>query len=113
MAITYTERVGSVLLHKHDNDYIRRVNYRLYGEEDSKIEYVEERVFLDAKPSSGFVEYSTLNAVDQEATVLSWAKTKMGDTLLAKLKERLNRKFGDYNAEEEIPSNWTALPDES
>ena len=113
MAITYTERISSVLLHKHNNDYIRCVTYRLYGQEGTKIEHIEERVFLDEKPSSGFIEYATLNATEQEATVLGWAKEKMGETLLAKLKERLNRRFGNWETQEELPSNWAALPDES
>jgi len=112
MAITYTDRIREVLLHKHNEDYIRSVTLVVYGEQDGVIHSQETVVFLDAKPSSGFIPYSDLAAADKEATVIGWAKAKISDDVYNKLKERIKRFFDGWETEADRPSSWAALPDE-
>ena len=112
MAITYTERIGEVRRHENKENYIRSLVFQVYATEGDKIGLYEERVILDDKPSTGFVAYSELEKEEGEATLIGWAKTKLGEIELARFKRRAYRLIDpeELVIVDEIPAAWTAKP---
>ena len=112
MAVTYTERIGEVCRHEHDENFVRYVVFQVYATEGDQIGLYEEIVRLDDKPSSGFVAYSELEKEEGEATLLGWAKTKLGDIGVNKCKRRAYRQIdtAERKIVNEVPSAWTSKP---
>ena len=112
MAVTYTERIGEVCRHEHDENFVRYVVFQVYATEGDQIGLYEEIVRLDDKPSSGFVAYSELEKEEGEATLLGWAKTKLGDIGVNKCKRRAYRQIDTTERKivNEVPSAWTSKP---
>ena len=112
MAVTYTERIGEIRRYENNENYIRSVIFQVYATEGDKIGLYEERVILDDKPSTGFVAYSELEKEEGEATLIGWAKTKLGEIELAKFKRRAYRVIDPVEEVivNEVPTAWTAKP---
>ena len=112
MAITYTEKIGEVRRYENKENYIRSLVFQVYATEGDKVGLYEERVILDDKPSSGFVTYSELEKEEGEATLIEWAKTKMGEVELAKFRRRAYRLIDPVKdvIVDDVPAAWTAKP---
>ena len=112
MAVVYTEKIGEVCRHEHDDNFIRSVVFQVYATEGDQIGLYEERVRLDDKPSSGFIAYSELEKEEGEATLIEWAKTKLGEVGLRKCKRRAYRLIDttEQKIVNEVPSLWTSKP---
>tara|TARA_B100001250_G_scaffold282161_1_gene244396 strand:- start:353 stop:724 length:372 start_codon:yes stop_codon:yes gene_type:complete len=112
MAVTYTERIGEVCRYEHDENFVRSVVFQVYATEGEEIGLYEEIVRLDDKPLSGFVAYSELEKEEGEATLIGWAKTKLGDIGVNKCKRRAYRLIdtAERKIVNEVPSAWTTKP---
>ena len=112
MAVTYTERIGEVCRYEHDENFVRYVVFQIYATEGDQVGLYEEIVRLDDKPSSGFVAYSELEKEEGEATLIGWAKTKLGDIGVNKCKRRAYRQIDTTERKivNEVPSAWTSKP---
>lgn len=112
MAITYTEKIGELRRYENNESYVRFVVFQVYATEGDKVGLYEEIVVLDDKPSSGFVPYSELEKEEGEATLIGWAKAKIGDTKLAEFKKRAYRLIDPIEQDivNEVPAAWTAKP---
>ena len=112
MAVTYTERIGEVCRYEHDENFVRSVIFQVYATEGEEIGLYEEKVRLDDKPSSGFVAYSELEKEEGEATLIGWAKTKLGDIGVNKCKRRAYRLIDttEKKVVNDVPSAWTSKP---
>lgn len=112
MAVTYTERIGEVCRYEHDENFVRSVVFQVYATEGEEIGLYEEKVRLDDKPSSGFIAYSELEKEEGEATLIEWAKTKLGEVGLRKCKRRAYRLIDTTERKivNEVPSAWTTKP---
>ena len=112
MAVVYTEKIGEVCRHEHDDNFIRSVVFQVYATEGDQIGLYEEKVRLDDKPSSGFIAYSELEKEEGEATLIGWAKTKLGNIGVNKCKRRAYRLIDTTERKivNEVPSLWTSKP---
>ena len=112
MAVTYTEKIGEIRRYENRKNYIRSVVFQVYATEGDKIGLYEEKVILDDKPSSGFIPYSELEKAEGEATLIGWAKAKMGEVELAKFKRRAYRLIDPVSdvIVDDVPAAWAAKP---
>ncbi len=121
MSVSYTWRIGEIESNPDDSNYIRSVECHIYATKDGVTKKTQWIVPFDnltkADIISNFKSYEDLTKAEGEATLIQWAKDKLGSDRVAQLEDvalgNVNIHNAMMNLKKESSSNFPDLPAET
>ena len=121
MSVTYTWRIGDIESNESDDNFIRLVECHIYATKDGVTKKTTWEVPFDnlskSDIGSDFKSYADLTKAEGEATLIQWAKDKLGSDRVAQLEDvalgNVNIHNATMNLKKESSSNFPDLPTET
>ena len=91
MSVSYTRRIGEIESNASDDNFIRGVECHIYATKDGVTKKTQWIVPFDnlskSDIGSNFKSYVDLTKSEGEATLIQWAKDKLGSDRVAQLED--------------------------
>ena len=121
MSVSYTWRIGDIESNVSDDNFIRSVECHIYATKDGVTKKTTWEVPFDnlskSDIGSNFKSYVDLTKSEGEATLIQWAKDKLGSDRVAQLEDvalgNINIHNATMNLKKESSSNFPNLPAET